>query len=164
MKKFYPINKIKAALNIILSLAVLGACMAIQILDSGAMAVLDVINYITMILAFYFALLFGFDLFSKKSGLTVDDAGIHINYGYFKNIILEWEHVTGIVRERFFVTVQVDDTERYLSKLPFITRMLIGPYRKSYHTIFILRGYMLNVKNDELFTVLENGKKQSDRG
>ncbi len=163
MEKTFRLNKLKVFLYVLFSLSVLGLCIVIQVLDPNASTFFNIINYLTMIVSFYYTVLFILDLFAKNGGVLVNENGIRLNYGYYKNIQLPWERITGVNIDKRSITVLVDNPDYFFSRLPITTRILIYTYKNKFGTIFLLKGFLVDTQPDDLYTFLHDAFKKYAR-
>ena len=105
--------------------------------------------------------------FDKKPGLLIDNLGITINPGSWSNTFIEWNKiekfgVTSISRTKL-ILVHLNDPEGFIDTFSSSFKRKIALFSlKSYGTPISISAGTLQIKTDELFTLLTdklNGQK-----
>jgi hypothetical protein len=154
MEKELKISKVKTAVNCLLALAAIVICGLFIFIDRDN-PILNILTFFTFILAMYYLFVYGFDLFDKNAGILINENGVKINFSFFKNIQLSWDEIVSIDHESAMVLIKVENYDKYDNKLPLIIRLLVKTYKTRFKTIFVLHGYLLNIKVENLYAMLK---------
>jgi hypothetical protein len=117
------------------------------------------VGFVAIIFSGIIAIFSIYKLFSKKTGLIIDDAGFTDNSGGVALGFISWSDVTGFrvvkIQSTKFVLVYLRQPNKYLSKYSKLKQKLMGLNNKMYGTPFSITSTSLRCDFDELHSLLE---------
>jgi len=159
-KLFIPVKKSRIIIYILFFIVIISVAITLQLVDKNSNYFWDIITYVCIILVFYLLYIYGKDLFSKKSGLYIEEKGIYLNLEYYKDILIYWKDITKIQSKRFCLLLNVRDPGKYLNQISKITGLLIRGNIKRQGTIFVIRYSQLNMNKDILLEKINQALKK----
>ncbi len=147
---FVKLKTSRSIIYLVFFIVLLGVSIYYTILDMKVASYWIMMYIFSIAVSIYHMIIYIGDIFSKKSGLTIEEDGLRFNFEHLKNLIVPWKSISRIQVKKNLIAVFVYNPDIFLDRINKVSAIIIKGSLKRVGTFLLIHSKQFHMEQEKL--------------